>query len=138
MTWLRFMFLAALAARLVGIAVAAEPAAANPEGAGGSATLPPVLRASEPPDSMLITLPGPPPARRPARSIAPEPGPGCHPSPASSPAGRRHRPGQAVSQPGNRARGGRLLPKADRTLEGKRRPQTAWRTQPSPPGRRRE
>src|ERR1035441_4325488 len=148
MTWLRFMFLAALAARLVGIAVAADPAAANPEGAGGSATLPPVLRASEPPDSVLITLPGPPPlppplktiaplpprharpeddrappARRPARSVAPEPGPGCHPSPASFPAGRRRRPGQAVAQPGNRARGSRLLPKADRTLERKRRQQ---------------
>src|ERR1035437_7846491 len=71
MTWLRIIFLAALAARLVGIAVAADPAAANPAGAGGSATLPPVLRASEPPDSVLITLPGPPPVTAALKMIAP-------------------------------------------------------------------
>src|ERR1017187_7109369 len=149
MTWLRLMCLAALAGQLVGSGTAADPAAANPDGARGSGTLPPVLRTSEPPDSVLITLPRPPPPSPPPQDAPPrppppppplprDPGPVPRPPPASPPAGPGYRPGQAVSQPRNRARGSRLLPKAHRTLEGGRRPQTAWRTQPSPPGLRRE
>src|ERR1019366_9102359 len=123
MTWLRLMCLAALAGQLGGRGRAADPAAANPDGARGSGTLPPVLRTSEPPDSVLITLPGPPPVSPTLQPIAPAPPP---PPPAPPPAGPGYHPGQAVSQPQNRARGSLLLPKADRTLEGGRRPQTVW------------
>ena len=73
MTWLRLMCLAALAGQLVGSGTAADPAAANPDGARGSGTLPPVLRTSEPPDSVLITLPGPPPVSPTLKTIAPVP-----------------------------------------------------------------
>src|ERR1035438_6564887 len=73
MTWLRLMCLAALAGQLVGSGTAADPAAANPDGARGSGTLPPVLRTSEPPDSVLITLPGPPPVSPTLKTIAPLP-----------------------------------------------------------------
>src|ERR1017187_9166359 len=75
MTWLRLMCLAALAGQLVGSGTAADPAAANPDGARGSGTLPPVLRTSEPPDSVLITLPPPPPPLPPPTPLPPPPPP---------------------------------------------------------------
>src|ERR1035438_192252 len=60
MKWLRLMFLAA-AGQLVASGMAADPAATSPGGVRGTPNLPPVLRPSEPPDSVQITLPGPPP-----------------------------------------------------------------------------
>jgi hypothetical protein len=61
MKWFRLIVLAAAASQLVGSGVAAGRAATNPEGAGATPNVPPVLRTSEPPDSGQITLPGPPP-----------------------------------------------------------------------------
>jgi hypothetical protein len=55
------MCLAAMAGQWMGSAAAADRAAANPESNGSAPKLPPVLRVSEPPDSLQITLPGPPP-----------------------------------------------------------------------------
>src|ERR1039457_1479389 len=142
MTWLRLMCLAALAGQLVGSGTAADPAAANPDGARGSGTLAPPFRTSQTPHNGAPPPPpeadAPPPPPPPPPSIPKTRGPGSPPPPASPPAGPGYHPGQAVSQPQNRARGSLLLPKADRTLEGGRRPQTVWRTQPSPPGLRRE
>ena len=73
MKWIRLMCLAALAGQLVGSGVAADPAATNPEGARASANLAPVLRPSEPPDSVLVTLPGPPPVTPALKPITPVP-----------------------------------------------------------------
>ena len=70
MKWLRLLCLVAMAGPLVGSVAAAAPATANPEGARGTAKLPPVLQASEPPDSVLLTLPGPPPVTPVPRVIA--------------------------------------------------------------------
>ena len=61
MKWFRLMCLAAMAGQWMASAVPADRAAANPESNGGAPKLPPVLRASEPPDSLQLTLPGPPP-----------------------------------------------------------------------------
>ncbi|MGD0772007.1 MAG: hypothetical protein ABSC05_04205 [Candidatus Solibacter sp.] len=61
MKWLRLMFLAAVAGQLAASGVAADPAATSPGGARGTPNLAPVLRPSEPPDSVQVTLPGPPP-----------------------------------------------------------------------------
>jgi hypothetical protein len=61
MKWFRLMCLAAVAGQLVESGAAADRAATNPEGNGSTLKLAPVLRSSEPPDSGLITLPGPPP-----------------------------------------------------------------------------
>jgi hypothetical protein len=61
MKWLRLVCLAVLAGGLVGSGATADPAATNPEGTSSTAKLPPVLRPSEPADSVQITLPGPPP-----------------------------------------------------------------------------
>ena len=61
MKWLRLICLAAVAGQLMARGAAADPAATNPEGATGRANMPPVLRPSEPPDSIHLTLPGAPP-----------------------------------------------------------------------------
>jgi len=55
------MFLAAVAGQLAASGVAADPVATSPGGARGTPGLPPVLRSSEPPESVQVTLPGPPP-----------------------------------------------------------------------------
>jgi hypothetical protein len=62
MKWSRLICLAALASRLVASGVPADRAAANPDGNSGTAKVAPVLRPSEPRDSVQITLPGPAPA----------------------------------------------------------------------------
>ncbi len=73
----RLICLAAIAVQSVWSWASASGVAANPEGAGTTATrLPPVLRPSEPPDSGQITLPGstqvaPPPAPAPRKVVAP-------------------------------------------------------------------
>jgi hypothetical protein len=59
MKWFRLMCLVAIAFHLVGSGMAADHAAANTADSSVQ-KLPPVLQASEPPDSGQIVLPGPP------------------------------------------------------------------------------
>jgi hypothetical protein len=74
MKWFRLMCLVAVAFHLAGSEVAADHAAANTADSGSTAKLPPVLRASEPPDSGQLVLPGPPPpAPKKATVVAPAP-----------------------------------------------------------------
>src|ERR1017187_8203988 len=61
MKWLRLICLAAVAGQLMASGAAADPAAATPKGAPDTPNGPPVLRPSEPPDSIHLTLPGAPP-----------------------------------------------------------------------------
>jgi hypothetical protein len=72
MKWSRLICLAALASQLVASGAAADRAAANPDGNGGTAKVPPVLRPSEPRDNWQVTLPGPPPVA-PVAKPAPAP-----------------------------------------------------------------
>lgn len=62
MKWFRLMCLVAIAFHLAGRGTAADHAAANTADSGSAKKVPPVLRASEPPDSGQIVLPGPPPS----------------------------------------------------------------------------
>jgi hypothetical protein len=74
--WFRLICLAAVAGQLVGSGAVAGSAAVNPEGNsgtlndGGTVQLSPVLRRSEAPDSVQITLPGPPPVTPALKKIA--------------------------------------------------------------------
>jgi hypothetical protein len=61
MKWFRLICLAASASLLVGSGASADRAATSPDDGGIAPKIPPVLRASEPPDSGQITLPGPAP-----------------------------------------------------------------------------
>jgi hypothetical protein len=79
----RLMGLAAIAVQSVWSLAAAGDAATNPDGIGAKATsLPPVLRPSEPPDSLQITLPGPQPV---APTVAPTVAPAAPPSTSATP-----------------------------------------------------
>jgi len=69
MKWIRLMCLVAVAGQLAGSGAAADHTPPNPESNSSSPQLPPVLRSSEPPDSTQITLPGPPPAASPLKTI---------------------------------------------------------------------
>ena len=73
MKWFRLMCLAAVAGQLAGSGAVADRAATSPEGDGSTSKLPPVLRASEPPDSGQITLPAPPPVTPALKKITPIP-----------------------------------------------------------------
>ena len=76
MKWFRLICLAAVASQFVASGVAADRSAANPDGNTSTAKVPPVLRPSEPRDSLQITLPGPAPvAPAPERVILPGPAP---------------------------------------------------------------
>lgn len=68
MKWHRLMVLAVAAGQLVASG-AADSVAANP----GTTKLPPVLRPTEPPDSVLLTLPTPPSLTPAVQKIAPLP-----------------------------------------------------------------
>jgi hypothetical protein len=70
MNWFRLICLAAAAGQLVASG-AGVPSGSGPESSGGAQA--PVLRASEPPDSRQITLPGPPPVTPAPKTIAPIP-----------------------------------------------------------------
>jgi hypothetical protein len=69
MKWIRLMCLVAVAGQLVASGAAADRTPTNPESNSSSLQVPPVLRSSEPPDSTQITLPGPPPAASPLKTI---------------------------------------------------------------------
>jgi len=71
MKWFRLICLAAVAGQLLGSG-AAVPSGPSPESPGGASQAP-VLRASEPPDSRQITLPGPPPVTPALKTIEPIP-----------------------------------------------------------------
>lgn len=78
MKWSRLICLAALAGQLVANGAAADRAAANPDGP----KVPPVLRPSEPRDSMQVTLPGPSPAAPASEQVTLPAPPPAAPAPA--------------------------------------------------------
>ena len=94
MKWFRLMCLAAMAGQWTGSVAAADRAAGSPESSGAAPKLSPVLRSSEPPDSLQVTLPGPPPVTPAMKEV-----PVVAPVPKTAPGPRKLVEDAALRQP---------------------------------------